>query len=300
MRIYQLSIDKELRLIAEIENSLFDLTSARPAITNLSDVMDASQESSTSLQVFVEELIGAEKPLTYTIEDILNQHSSLTSHILIKPPLKPAEVWCAGVTYLRSMEERKEESDTPDVYSRVYKADRPEIFLKDSGHRTVGPSDSIGIRGDAKWNVPEPELAFVVYGGLIAGFTIGNDVSSRDIEGINPLYLAQAKVYDRSCSIGPCFVPLDTIENPQLLEINMMIKRDGIVVFEGQTNTSKMVRTCQELCDWLNRHNPVPDGTVLLTGTGIVPPQGFTLLEGDSVSISIESIGVLSNDVIVV
>tara|TARA_B100000686_G_scaffold306058_1_gene345131 strand:+ start:21 stop:617 length:597 start_codon:yes stop_codon:yes gene_type:complete len=198
------------------------------------------------------------------------------------------------------MEERKEESKTPDVYSRVYEADRPELFLKDSGHRTVGPFMSIGIRGDAIWSVPEPELACVIYRGNIVGFMAGNDVSSRDIEGANPLYLAQAKVYDRSCSIGPCFVSIDSIGDPQLLEISMKVERDRVITFQGQTNTDKMVRSCQKLSGWLNKHNQVPDGTVLLTGTGIVPPQDFTLAEGDSVSISIENIGVLTNDVVFV
>jgi 2-dehydro-3-deoxy-D-arabinonate dehydratase len=195
------------------------------------------------------------------------------------------------------MEERRGESQTPDIYARVYQADRPEIFMKDSGHRLVGPLDDVGVRGDAAWNVPEPELAFVVYGGRIAGYTVGNDLSSRDIEGENPLYLTQAKVYDRSCAIGPCFVPAEDMGDPQALAISLAVERDGAVIFAGETNTAQMVRTCEDLCQWLLRHNSVPDGTVMLTGTGIVPDAGFTLTPGDTVRISIDGIGTLENGV---
>ncbi len=300
MRTYQLVIEGQAHLVSEMSNNLYDITATDTDIRTILDALDASANLKIPLSEFIKSIADAAVPLPYSIAEVIDQSNPISNRVEISIPLQPPEVWCAGVTYRRSMEERKEESKTPDVYSRVYEADRPELFLKDSGHRTVGPFMPIGIRGDAIWSVPEPELACVIYGGSIVGFMAGNDVSSRDIEGANPLYLAQAKVYDRSCSIGPCFVPIDSIGDPQLLEISMKVERDSVVTFQGQTNTNKMVRSCQELSDWLNKHNQVPDGTVLLTGTGIVPPQDFTLEEGDSVSISIESIGVLTNDVVFV
>ena len=300
MRTYQLVIEGQAHLISEMSNNLYDITATDTDIRTILDALDASANLKIPLSEFIKSIADATVPLPYSIAEVIDQSNPISDRVKISIPLQPPEVWCAGVTYRRSMEERKEESKTPDVYSRVYEADRPELFLKDSGHRTVGPFMPIGIRGDAIWSVPEPELACVIYRGNIVGFMAGNDVSSRDIEGANPLYLAQAKVYDRSCSIGPCFVPIDSIGDPQLLEISMKVERDSVVTFQGQTNTNKMVRSCQELSGWLNKHNQVPDGTVLLTGTGIVPPQDFTLEKGDSVSISIESIGVLTNDVVFV
>ena len=300
MRTYQLLIEGEAHLVSEMGDKLYDLTVANPKIRTILDALDASANLQMPLSEFIKTITDAVVPLPYSIAEIIERSNPLLDCVEISIPLQPSEVWCAGVTYLRSMEERKEESKTPDVYTRVYEAERPELFLKDSGHRTGGPFAPIGIRGDAIWSVPEPELACVVYGGSIVGFMVGNDVSSRDIEGANPLYLAQAKVYDRSCSIGPCFVPADSIGDPQFLEITMTVERNNISIFHGQTNTNKMVRSCHELSEWLNKHNQVPDGTVLLTGTGIVPPQDFTLSEGDSVSISVENIGVLTNDVVFV
>ena len=196
--------------------------------------------------------------------------------------------------------ERRRESETPDVYSMVYGADRPELFLKATPQRCMGPFESVGIRGDSEWNVPEPELAFVLFRGEILGYTIGNDVSSRAIEGENPLYLPQGKVYDRCCSIGPCLVTADSLGDPHNLAVGLSIVRDGVELFSGETSTSSMARTCDELADWLQRHNLVPNMTTVLTGTGIVPPPEVTLHEGDIVVIEIEGIGVLENDVVVV
>ena len=208
-------------------------------------------------------------------------------------PIDPPEVWCSGVTYERSRDARIEESGS-DVYALVYDADRPELFLKDAGcRRTVGPNDPIAIRSDATWNVPEPEIGLVLGESLeIVGYTIGNDVSSRDIEGANPLYLPQAKVFAAACAIGPAvYVPEDW-DAP--LEISLTIRdADGTVLFAGETSTARMKRTFTDLVSWLIRDNPVPPGSVLLTGTGLVPPDDFTLLPGHVVEIHVPEIGTL-------
>jgi 2-dehydro-3-deoxy-D-arabinonate dehydratase len=213
-------------------------------------------------------------------------------------PIDPPEVWCAGVTYERSRDARSEESGS-DVYALVYDADRPELFLKDAGcRRTVGPNDPIAIRSEATWNVPEPEIGLVLGDSLeIAGYVIGNDVSSRDIEGANPLYLPQAKVFAAACAIGPAvYVPEDW-DAP--LEIVLTIRdADGTVLFAGETSTARMKRTFSDLVSWLIRDNPVPPGSVLLTGTGLVPPDDFTLLPGHVVEIHVPDIGTLTNPVV--
>ena len=212
-------------------------------------------------------------------------------------PLDPPEVWCSGVTYERSRDARIEESGS-DVYARVYDADRPELFLKDAGcRRTVGPGEPVAIRSDAMWNVPEPEIGVVLGDDLsIAGYTIGNDVSSRDIEGANPLYLPQAKVFAAACAIGPAVYVPDDWDAP--LEIHLRIDdADGNRLFTGETSTGKMKRSFPDLVSWLVRDNPVPPGSVLLTGTGLVPPDDFTLLPGHVVSIHVPEIGTLTNPV---
>jgi 2-dehydro-3-deoxy-D-arabinonate dehydratase len=214
-------------------------------------------------------------------------------------PVAAGEIWAAGVTYHISEEAREAESDQPDVYQRVYGSERPEIFFKATPSRTVDPGEAIGIRGDSEWDVPEPELGIVLYDGEIVGYTIGNDVSSRSIEGENPLYLPQAKVYDRCCSIGPTMVAAEAVD-PHDLAMGMTIERDGAVVYQDRTSTAEMVRTCEELADYLGRHNTLPDLTVLLTGTSLVPPDEFTLAEGDVVTIDVENIGTLRNGVTVV
>ncbi len=213
-------------------------------------------------------------------------------------PVEPPEVWCAGVTYERSRDARVEESAVEDVYSLVYDADRPELFLKDAGcRRTVGPGDAIGVRSDSTWDVPEPEIGIVIGDdGEITGVTIGNDVSSRSIEGANPLYLPQAKIYAAACAIGPA-----VLESPDLTEaftIEMTVEgADGSVLFAGETTTARMRRSFDELASWLTRDNPVPPGSILLTGTGLVPPSDFTLEPGHVVSIHVPRIGTLRNPV---
>jgi 2-dehydro-3-deoxy-D-arabinonate dehydratase len=213
-------------------------------------------------------------------------------------PLEPPEVWCAGVTYERSRDARIEESAVRDVYALVYDAERPELFLKDAGcRRTVGPGRPIGVRSDSDWNVPEPEIGLVLAdGGTIAGVTIGNDVSSREIEGANPLYLPQAKVFAGACALGPAVLtPMP--EEP--LEIRMRVTgATGVELFAGETTTARMRRTFDELVAYLVRDNPVPPGSVLLTGTGLVPPDDFTLEPGHVVEIEVPGIGILSNPVV--
>jgi 2-dehydro-3-deoxy-D-arabinonate dehydratase len=214
-------------------------------------------------------------------------------------PLDAPEVWCAGVTYERSRDARVGESAVRDVYELVYDADRPELFLKDAAmRRTVGPGAPVAIRGDATWNVPEPEIGLVVGAdGEILGYTIGNDVSSRDIEGANPLYLPQAKVYAAACALGPAIlVPPDG--TPPTFEIVLrIVAADGSELFSGSTSTARMARSFDDLVAWLLRDNPVPPGSVLLTGTGLVPPDDFTLLPGHVVEIHVPGIGTLRNPV---
>ena len=211
-------------------------------------------------------------------------------------PIYPDEVWAAGVTYSDSMRERQAESNSPDVYAKVYNADRPEIFFKGTGDRMQPPGDDLGIRKDSGWDVPESELAVVIINGEIAGYTIGNDMSSRSIEGENPLYLPQAKVYNKSFSIGPCIVLPEEID-PQNLKVGLKIFRNDEIVFDGNSSTAEMKRNVIELVDWLQRSNDLPEVAVLMTGTGIIPPQDFTLKQDDIVEISIEKIGTLRNKI---
>ncbi len=211
-------------------------------------------------------------------------------------PVESQEIWAAGVTYLRSREARVEEAVEPSPYDRVYEAERPELFLKAPGWRAVGPDAQIGVRVDSEWNVPEPELALVLDASLaIVGYTIGNDVSSRTIEGENTLYLPQAKTYDRSCAVGPSIVPASAIEPP--FEIRLTIDRDGRTIHDDSTTTASMARTFEHLTSYLGRALTLPVGAVLLTGTGIVPDPPFTLRPGDDVRIAIEGLGVLRNRV---
>lgn len=215
-------------------------------------------------------------------------------------PIDAHEVWGAGVTYERSKEAREEESKQGgSFYDLVYRAPRPELFFKATPSRVVGPGKPIRVRRDTKWCVPEPELALVLSPDLaLVGFTIGNDVSARDIEGENPLYLPQAKVYDACCALGP-FVTLTAAMPPtSSIGIRLSISRDRAVVFEGTTSIARMARPFEDLIRWLGIDNRFPDGAVLLTGTGIVPPDDFSLRLGDEVTIAIDGIGSLTNPVV--
>jgi len=213
-------------------------------------------------------------------------------------PFDPPEVWCAGVTYERSRRARVEETQVQDVYSLVYDADRPELFLKDAGgRRTVGPDEPIGVRGESTWTVPEPELALVLgRDARIVGATAGNDVTSRDIEALNPLYLPQAKIFASACALGPVVLTPD--EWPDVFEIHCrIVGPDGGVVWESATSTAQMKRSFEELVAWLARDNPLAPGTVLLTGTGLVPPDDVALAPGQRVEVSVSGIGTLANPV---
>jgi 2-dehydro-3-deoxy-D-arabinonate dehydratase len=225
------------------------------------------------------------------------------------PPIEAPEIWCAGVTYERSRDARLEEAETDarDVYALVYDAERPELFMKDAAmRRTVGPGGTIRVRGDAHWTVPEPELGVVLdEQGAPVAVTIGNDVSSRDIEGANPLYIPQAKVFTGACAIGPALAVPDDWEAPFRIRMSIWADMptgssmidDEHPLFSGETSTARMKRTPRELVDWLLRDNPVPAGSVLLTGTGLVPADDYTLEPGHVVQIEIEGIGVLVNTV---
>ncbi len=215
------------------------------------------------------------------------------------PPIDEQDVWAAGVTYERSRAARQEEAkDGGDVYARVYTAERPELFFKARGPWVVGAHDLVGIRRDATWNVPEPELALVINPALeIVGVTIGNDMSSRDIEGENPLYLPQAKIYARSCALGPAIALGSVGDAWPATRIVLQIARNGAVVFSGETHTEKIRRSPAELVAYLGRALAFPDGVVLLTGTGIVPADAFTLAAGDEVQITIDGVGTLRNTV---
>ncbi len=222
------------------------------------------------------------------------------SQARLLPPIDTQEVWAAGVTYKRSQTARMEESEAAaSCYDRVYQSPRPEIFFKATPHRVRGTGDALRIRSDATWNVPEPELALVLSPSLrIVGYTIGNDMSSRDIEGDNPLYLPQAKMYNQCCGLGPWITLAAAMPPRESLDIGLDIQRSGQTVFGGQTSVAQMARGFEELVGWLGRDNSFPSGAFLLTGTGIVPDSDFTLHPGDVVHITITGIGTLSNSIV--
>jgi 2-dehydro-3-deoxy-D-arabinonate dehydratase len=265
------------------ENQILDLSGA--GVNNLTSLLEAEN-------------------LLEQLETLSQRKLSRFSfhQIQLLSPIECQEVWAAGVTYLRSKKARMEESNfSANAYDRVYSALRPEIFFKSLPEKVVGPGEPVGIRTDAKWNVPEPELALIINSqGTIVGYTIGNDMSSRDIEGENLLYLPQAKIYHRSCAVGPCIVVGLTETVARTWIMTLQIYRGGGIVFEGQTTVSQIKRSFEELVSYLYRSQTFPHGVVLLTGTGIVPGENFTLQPGDKVRIEVNSIGVLENTVIMV
>jgi 2-dehydro-3-deoxy-D-arabinonate dehydratase len=245
-------------------------------------------------------LLHADSPGLVVQSLLDDSHSAIPLHELtLLPPIDQQEVWAAGVTYKRSEEARKKESQgAARFYDLVYKAERPELFFKATPRRVVGPGSQVQIRGDSKWSVPEPELALVVSPRLeIVGYTIGNDMSSRDIEGENPLYLPQAKVYNGSCALGPVVTLAEQLPPADQVSIRLTIERQGKVAFDGATSLAAMARPLPDLVSWLGRDNSFPDGVILLTGTGIVPPDDFTLSSGDLIRIEITGIGILENTV---
>ncbi|WP_440767058.1 fumarylacetoacetate hydrolase family protein [Natronorubrum sp. DTA7] len=288
MRYYQLCEGGSPRLAVETAGSLYDLTAATSQLQTFEDLLRASAITNQSVDAVADRLLEEATVLSETALE----ESPPTA------PVSSGEVWAAGVTYRISEEARKAESSMPDMYLDVYENDRPEVFFKATPKRTVGPNEGVGIRADSEWDVPEPELGVVLYEGEIVGYTVGNDMSSRSIEGQNPLYLPQAKVYDRCCSIGPCVRSADSIDDPHDLEMWMTISRGNDVLYDESTNTNKMVRSVEELVDCYVTHNAVPDVSVLLTGTSLVPDEEFTLREGDEIEIGLEEIGTLSNTVV--
>jgi len=224
------------------------------------------------------------------------------SAVNLLAPIDQQEVWAAGVTYLRSKAARMEESQhSASAYDRVYDAERPELFFKALSQKVVGPGQPIGVRRDSRWTVPEPELALVLNArGEVVGYTVGNDVSARDIEGENLLYLPQAKVYDRSCALGPLITLGVSEAAARAWTIRLEVQRGGQTVFSGQTGVGRIKRRFDELAQFLFRSQTFPDGAVLLTGTGIVPPDDFTLQPGDLARINISGIGTLENPVVAV
>ena len=246
------------------------------------------------------ELLDHDDPLAALRGEGRTESTTTLASLELLPPVEAPEIWCAGVTYERSRDARLEEAETEarDVYALVYEAVRPELFLKDAGmRRTVGPGGALGVRRDSSWTVPEPELGVVIgTGGEPVAVTIGNDVSSRDIEGANPLYIPQAKIFAGACAIGPALVVPSDWDAAYGIRLRIT-DRHGQELFAGETSTAKLKRSPRELVEWLMRDNPVPPGSVLLTGTGVVPPDEYTLEPGHTVEIAIDGIGILTNTV---
>ncbi|QCS42345.1 fumarylacetoacetate hydrolase family protein [Natrinema versiforme] len=286
MRYQRLSTGDQYRLIAVDDETAYDLTAVKPRLDSFGDLAAAADIADVGVDELASE-IADEAPTV--------SPDSLPDGTL---PVVPEEVWAAGVTYEISEEAREEESGMPEMYLHAYEADRPEIFFKATASRTVGPGEAVGIRADSTWDVPEPELGIVLYDGSIVGYTIGNDMSSRSIEGENPLYLPQAKMYERCCSIGPCVASADDVGDPHELTMSMSISRDGEVLYDDETSIGNMARSCEELVEHWRDHDVVPELGVLLTGTSLVPDDGFTLHPDDEVRIEIDEIGELSNPVI--
>ena len=246
------------------------------------------------------ELLAAENPIAAIQGLTTDDPLPINDSIRWLPPIDNQEVWAAGVTYKRSQTARMEESEAAaSCYDRVYQADRPELFFKATPHRVSGHLQPLRIRRDATWNVPEPEITLVLSPQLrIVGLTVGNDMSSRDIEGENPLYLPQAKCYDQCAGLGPWITLYDTLPAMDELHVDLKINRDDQLVFDQQNSGAEMARSFQDLVGWLGRDNSLPAGGFLMTGTGIVPSNDFTLLPGDVVHISIAGIGTLSNPIV--
>lgn len=268
-------------LVRRGEVTLLETTSGQ--FQSLSDILETDDPAATA------RFLAHSSGPRYTMDELQ-----------LLAPIDRQEVWAAGVTYLRSRSERMKESEgAAAFYSQVYEAERPELFFKATPHRVAGPGRPVRIRRDAKWNVPEPELTLVLNSRLqLVGFTVGNDMSSRDIEGENPLYLPQAKVYDDCCALGPAITLVDRMPAPHETTIELVIRRGDTVAFEGSITVDQMKRSFEELIGFLERDNSFPAGVFLMTGTGIVPGEDFTLAAGDVIEISINGIGTLINPVV--
>lgn len=289
MRIIRFLTDHRTAQLAVVSDQ--DLVYQLP-FTDFLDFIKHSHQKQETPKALVQNIIQDSLPL----ETKLNELDLLA-------PIEAKEVWAAGVTYEQSKQGRNYEATggkggAPTFYDKVYDAERPEIFFKSTKERTIGPGDSVYLRSDSNWQIPEPELGLILDDeGEILGFTVGNDMSCRDIEGENPLYLPQAKVWRNSCSIGPAIRLAETVQDPYGFQIICRIYRDQVKVFEDTADTSRLKRTYEELSTYLVRDNTVFNGTVLLTGTSIVPPNDFTLQDGDQIEIDIPGIGCLINPV---
>jgi 2-dehydro-3-deoxy-D-arabinonate dehydratase len=287
MRIIRYLNEVGMAVVAALtdENRVFELP-----YRDFLEIIHLAEEQGTTPLALVESKIEKCLPLATGIEQL---------HLLV--PIEAPEVWAAGVTYERSRNARNFEAtggklDATTFYDKVYDAERPELFFKSTAARTVGPKDDVYLRSDSNWQIPEPELGLVLnHKGKILGYTIGNDMSCRDIEGENPLYLPQAKIWKNSCSIGPAIRLAETVEDPYQFQIVCKIYRNNEKVVEGFASTGQLKRKFDELVSFLGRDNDIFDGTVLLTGTCIVPPNEFTLEDGDRTEIEIPTIGVLNN-----
>lgn len=276
------------------DETVYDLTaSGLPHFASLTTLLQASASEPIITLLYD---VNLHTLPAHLFADLDLAPSADAAHLL--PPVDRQEVWAAGVTYAWSREARVREAISKEIYVKVYEAARPELFFKSLPEKVAGPHDWVGIRGDSSWSVPEPELALVLNPRMqIVGYTVGNDMSSRDIEGENPLYLPQAKVYRHSCALGPTLTLADEIGDARHLDIRLDIRRAGRTAFHGETNTAKFHRAFEELADWLGRYDDFPNGAALLTGTGIVPGDDLTLQDGDEVLIEIEGIGILRNPV---
>lgn len=282
------------RVGVRLDDTVYDVTESVPSVGAW------LKSSAGRVEAAIEELRAAASSATrsYGFTELANAPAG---GWYLLPPVDAQDVWAAGVTYERSRTARQEEAqDGGDVYARVYAAERPELFFKARGGWVIGHRGEVGIRHDATWNVPEPELTLVINPALeVVGLTVGNDMSSRDIEGENPLYLPQAKVYTASCALGPQIV-LGRVETwPEAL-IRVQITRGGQVMFAGEVQTNRIHRRVDELVSYLGRCLAFPDGVLLMTGTGTVPPNDFTLHAGDEIDVTIDGIGTLKNTVRVV
>lgn len=286
--------NKSSRLGQLVDDKIYDLSaSGLSSFKTLSSLLKTSQITPLAKLL---QTISLEDLPSYNYK-VLNITPNIEKPYLLSP-VDRQEVWAAGVTYSWSREARVREAHIKDIYIEAYEADRPELFFKSLGEKVVGPNDWVGLRGDSQWNVPEPELTLVLNPAMqIIGYTIGNDVSSRDIEGKNPLYLPQAKIYRHSCAIGPVITINDKSFDTNHLTIKLIINRNSKKVFEGKTTTAKINRSMTELMEYLGCYNDFPNGVMLMTGTGIVPDDNFTLCDKDEVFIEIESIGTLYNPV---
>lgn len=285
IRFIQKETQKPLLAAVTDQNEIYTLP-----VSNVLDIVEHAKQNKSKVIDLINNIIKDSLPYPDSLEEL----ELLT-------PIEAPEVWACGVTYQKSREARNYEAtngklDATTFYDKVYDAERPELFLKSTKERTIAPNKDLYLRSDSNWQIPEPELGLVLTGdGEIFGYTVGNDLSCRDIEGENPLYLPQAKIWARSCSLGPAILLTDAVEDPYKFEIICRIYRDEELLFEGRATTGQLHRRLDELVSFLKRDNIVFPGTVLLTGTCIVPPNEFTLADGDKIEIEISGIGRLVN-----